>query len=103
MAKGSAYDGRSSAVKEGDGRPSGGFNSQAEGRNAAAHHNQVREKMFPDWSALEGAPDFERLNRANDNRRGRGFHFRIRSDKRTDWFYCFALPLESIEQLAMVG
>ena len=50
------------------------------------------QKMFPDWNALKGTADFVNLNRANDNGRGRGYHCRIRSNKKSDWFYCFQLP-----------
>jgi hypothetical protein len=50
------------------------------------------QKMFPDWNALRGSADFAALNRSNDRRRGRGFHCRIRSNKTSDWFYCFKLP-----------
>lgn len=48
-------------------------------------------RHFPDWNALSRTPDFVALNRANDNGRGRGYHCRIRSNKKTDWFYCFKL------------
>lgn len=49
------------------------------------------QKMFPDWNAIKGTADFVMLNRANDNGRGRGYHCRIRSNKKSDWFYCFKL------------
>ncbi len=48
--------------------------------------------MFPDWNSLKGTADFVNLNRASESGRGRGYHCRIRSNKKSDWFYCFKLP-----------
>lgn len=78
----------------------GAFLRKLKGETLLLMTTKFGQKMFPDWNALEGTPDFERLNRANDNRRGRGFHCRIRSNKRADWFYCFALPPELVERLS---
>jgi hypothetical protein len=57
------------------------------------------QRMFPDWNALKGTADFIALNRANDNGRGRGYHCRIRSNKKSDWFYCFVVPPEIEAQM----
>lgn len=78
----------------------GAFIREVKGETLLLMTTPLGQMMFPDWDALKGTPDFERLNRANDNRRGRGFHCRIRSNKRADWFYCFALPPEAVEQLS---
>lgn len=81
----------------------GAFIRKLKGETLLLMTTKFGRMMFPDWNALQGTPDFERLNRANDNRRGRGIHCRIRSNKKADWFYAFALPPEIVEQLPKPG
>lgn len=78
----------------------GAFVREVRGETLLLMTTSLGQRMFQDWDALKGTPDFERLNRANDNRRGRGFHCRIRSNKRADWFYCFVIPPELVEQMS---
>ena len=50
--------------------------------------------MFPDWGALSKTSEFRALNRADADGRARGYHCRIRSNAKADWFYAFKLPAE---------
>ena len=70
----------------------GAFMRERKGETLLLITTALGQKMFPDWNALKGTADFDNLNRANDNGRGRGYHCRIRSNKKADWFYCFQLP-----------
>lgn len=70
----------------------GAFIRECKGETLLLMATAFGQKMFPDWNAIKGTADFVALNRANDNGRGRGFHCRIRSNKKSDWFYCFKMP-----------
>ncbi len=69
----------------------GAFIRKVKGETLLLMTTAFGQKMFPDWNALRGTPDFAALNRSNDDGRGRGYHCRIRSNKQSDWFYCFKL------------
>ena len=70
----------------------GAFVRERKGEKLLLMTTAFGKQMFPDWNALKGTADFVNLNRANDKGRGRGYHCRIRSNKKVDWFYCFQLP-----------
>lgn len=70
----------------------GAFIRKVKGESLLLMTTAFGQKMFPDWNALRGSADFIDLNRSNDQGRGRGYHCRIRSNKTSDWFYCFKLP-----------
>ena len=70
----------------------GAFIRERKGETLLLMTTTFGKQMFPDWNALKGTADFVNLNRANDKGRGRGYHCRIRSNKKVDWFYCFQLP-----------
>jgi len=70
----------------------GAFLREIKGETHLLLTPEFGRKVFPDWNALRGTVEFAALNKANDEGRGRGFHCRIRSNRKADWFYCFRLP-----------
>ncbi|MCW1383926.1 DUF927 domain-containing protein [Novosphingobium sp. KCTC 2891] len=53
-------------------------------------------RMLPDWRSLMGTPAFQRLNKADKNGRGRGYHCRVRANSKVDWFYAFKIdPIDA--------
>lgn len=77
----------------------GAFIRERKGERLLLMTTAFGKKIFPDWKTLKGTADFAALNRANENGRGRGYHCRIRLNKKSDWFYCFVLNSEIVEQL----
>ena len=77
----------------------GAFIRECKGKTLLLMTPTFGQKMFPDWDALKGSAEFVALNLSNEKGRGRGYHCRIRTNKRSDWFYCFILPPELVEQL----
>ena len=49
-------------------------------------------RLFPDWESLKRTSEFQSLNKADKDLRGRGYHCRIRANSKVDWFYAFKLP-----------
>lgn len=77
----------------------GAFIRERKGERLLLMTTAFGKKTFPDWNALKGTADFAALHRANENGRGRGYHCRIRSNRKSDWFYCFVLNSEIVEHL----
>jgi hypothetical protein len=70
----------------------GAFIREMKGETLLLMTPSFGQRMFPDWNALKGTADFAALNKADEGRRGRGYHCRIRSNGKAEWFYCFKLP-----------
>lgn len=49
-------------------------------------------RLFPDWPSLSRTAEFQALNKADKDSRGRGYHCRVRANSSVDWFYAFRLP-----------
>jgi hypothetical protein len=52
-------------------------------------------RMLPDWDSLSRTADFRSLNKADKDRRGRGYHCRVRKNAGPEWFYAFKLPQQN--------
>jgi Domain of unknown function (DUF927) len=53
---------------------------------------RLGNRMLPDWDSLSRTSDFRSLNKADKDRRGRGYHCRVRKNAGSEWFYAFKLP-----------
>lgn len=73
-------------------KAAGAFIRVVKGETLLLMTPEFGSKALPDWNALKGSADFADLNKANERGRGRGYHCRVRSNQKADWFYAFNLP-----------
>jgi hypothetical protein len=73
-------------------KEAGAFIREVKGEKLLLMIPEFGARMFPDWNALKRTQDFVALHKANHDRGGRGYHCRVRSNSKVDFFYAFRLP-----------